>query len=80
MRCHSSNRPVSNFLIAFGERVRLARHGLRLDQCSLACDIGITQAALSKIETGQSDVSILRATKIANALGTTLPNLLKGLV
>jgi len=64
----------------------LAPHDLRgikvirvergIKQCDLALDAGITQAALSNLETGQSRAHHGTACKLAEALGISLPALL----
>lgn len=43
--------------LAMGERLRIARQAMDLDQVQMAKDLGITQATLSKIESGRSQGS-----------------------
>lgn len=70
----------SDFLIRLGARIRKKREQADMDLQHLAILIGLSRATMSRIETGQNDVSIYRGVLIARALGTTLPKLLEGLL
>ena len=70
----------SDFLIRLGARIREKRERADMDLQQLAILIGLSRAIMSRIETGQNDVSIYRGALIARALGTTLPKLLEGLL
>lgn len=70
----------SDFLIRLGARIREKRERADLSQPIFAAMIGLSASTLSRIETGQNDVSIYRGALIARALGTTLPKLLEGLL
>ena len=70
----------SDFLISLGARIKEKRENAGIEQSHLAILIGLSQSTMSRIETGQNDVSIYRGALIARALGTTLPKLLEGLL
>ena len=70
----------SDFLKSFGSRLRDARQAAGIYQCEIAEHCEVSQELISRIENGQIDVSIRRATEIAARCGTDLTMLLKGLI
>jgi transcriptional regulator with XRE-family HTH domain len=65
---------------AFGAKVRNARRIRGLDQVDLAVAVGMSQASISKIETGKGEPNIGRvplhvAVALADFLGLSLDNL-----
>jgi len=63
---------------ALAQRVRAARSRLRLSQGDLARSAEVSQATVSRIETGGRAVSLIEADKIATALDVSLETLLYG--
>ncbi len=63
---------------ALAERVRAARSRLRLSQADLARAAEVSQATVSRIETGGRAVSLIEADKIATTLDVPLETLLYG--
>jgi plasmid maintenance system antidote protein VapI len=61
-----------------GARIRTLRG--EANQLEFATIHGIHPSMLSRIETGQSDLSLQRAQQLALALGTTVDELLEGLI
>lgn len=57
------------------ERMREARHASGLSQQALAEAVGVSIGAIRKWESGLSEPSVHRATRIARALGVTLHDL-----
>jgi transcriptional regulator with XRE-family HTH domain len=55
----------------WGRAVRAARERRAITQVELARTVGSSQAALSRIECGQQEPSLVLAVAIAEALGTT---------
>ena len=60
-----------------GKRIRELRKRAGLTQEQLAEQLGIDQKHMSRIELGKSYPSLDRLTKIAETVGTPLPNLFK---
>lgn len=56
--------------------VRQVRQRVGISQKDLARKVGITQAFLSEVETGNKSPSLLTAAKLARALGCTIDELL----
>jgi Zn-dependent peptidase ImmA (M78 family)/DNA-binding XRE family transcriptional regulator len=63
---------------ALAKRVRAARSRLRLSQADLARAAEVSQATVSRIETGGRAVSLIEADKIATTLDVPLETLLYG--
>jgi transcriptional regulator with XRE-family HTH domain len=61
-----------------GKRLKKLRqfHGLKQDR--IAREIGLSQTAYSKIETGDTSLTVTRAAAIAKVFGMTLGELLDG--
>lgn len=60
-----------------GQKVKAARKEWKWSQMRLAKEVGISRAALSRIENGsEPNMSIATATKIAKTLGLSLDYLL----
>lgn len=61
---------------ALGAQVRTARTATGTSLRGLARRLGISPATLSQIETGRTGLSVHRLSRIADALGTTVPQIL----
>lgn len=66
-------------LRALGKNVRERRTALGLSQQQLARKAGLDRSYLSEVERGLRNVSLLRIAHLANALGTSIADLLKGI-
>lgn len=74
MSTTTAERPVSETLKEFGERVRHQREVQNLSQQQLAQRVDISRVWLSKIERGQvPTLSLPLAEKIGRALGLKMP-------
>lgn len=62
-----------------GQRVRDARHRLRMSQESLAHAADLHRTYVGAVERGERNVSLLNIVRIARALGTTPSKLLEGI-
>lgn len=60
---------------AVGARVRLLRQSQKMSQATLADALGVTFQQIQKYERGTNRISISSLTRIARALGTTIPEL-----
>ena len=60
-----------------GSTIRAARARLGISVSELGRRSGLSQSFLSAVEAGQSDISIGRLLRVAQALGTRLPDLLE---
>ncbi len=67
-----STTTVDVILARFGAAVRTRRESLGMTLADLSPHVGVQLAALSKIERGKLNVSLVLAAKIASALDTTL--------
>ena len=63
-------------LADIGERIRLARENARLQQRALAATIGVTQAGVSRWESGGRDPGVYGLIRIAEACGVPASSLL----
>lgn len=63
--------------MTFGEKVKLIRESKNLSTTKLAKMAGIAQSTLRDIELGNSKATYNSIEKICNALGMTLPQILK---
>lgn len=72
--------PPHEFRHKLGKRIRERREELGSRQMEFALANGLHPSMLSRIETGQSDITIQRAAQLAEALGWSLENMLEGLV
>lgn len=70
------NRVISQELIDLGERIRKRRQELQWSQEKLAEIAGISLNTVSRVEGGQSDMSIEVFRKIVGALGTNASEVL----
>ncbi|MGE5138935.1 MAG: helix-turn-helix domain-containing protein [Rudaea sp.] len=66
-------------LVALGANVRRHRHRKSLTQEVLAASADLDPTYISGIERGVRNPSILSVVRIANALGTTVSSLSKGI-
>lgn len=65
--------------IAVGNNIRMRRKELGMSQMELASKMGYTnKSTISKIESGDNDISQSNLLKFATVLETTVGNLLKG--
>lgn len=63
--------------MTFGEKVKLIRESKNLSTTKLAKMAGMAQSTLRDIELGNSKATYNSIEKICNALGMTLPQILK---
>jgi len=63
----------------FGETVQKLRQQSGLSQDQLGHDSGITATELKEIEAGGGDTKLLTIIRLANRLGTTVEELLRGI-
>ncbi len=54
-----------------GERIRRLRRARRLKQSALAVDVGLSQAEMSRIESGNRPLTVATLSSIAAVLGVT---------
>ncbi|NER15102.1 helix-turn-helix domain-containing protein [Leptobacterium flavescens] len=59
----------------FGLRVRELRESKGFSQLDLASEINVEKTSISRIENGRTNVTLVTAVKLANALGVELKNL-----
>ncbi len=65
-------------LVDLGMAIRNARLAMGLSQEALAIDAGLDRSYMGGIERGEHNLAIMNIAKIANALGVTPSDLLKG--
>ena len=70
------NRAISQELIDLGNRIRDRRQEVRLSQEALAEQVGISPNTVSRIECGQSAMSVEIFQKLVRILGTDANRLL----
>ena len=63
--------------LCFGEIIRAARQARDLSQAALAAKLGCSQAAVAQFEACEKPVGEATMTKVAVALGITVPELLR---
>lgn len=63
-------------LVDVGERIRIARENARLQQRALAATVGVTQAGVSRWESGERDPGVYGLIRIAEACGVPASSLL----
>ncbi len=68
---------ASDFAI-IGQRLKKARLNKKMTQDSLAKQLGVSVAFLSRIESGTSHVNLKRLSQICDILGTTEGEILNG--
>ncbi|HEX6178065.1 MAG TPA: helix-turn-helix transcriptional regulator [Thermoanaerobaculia bacterium] len=73
-----SQPPDSEFLAAFGDRLRAERARRGMSRKLLAQHAGISERYVTQVETGKGNVSILILRQIASALGMPLTRLFEG--
>lgn len=72
--------PSHEFRHKLGKRIRERREELGSRQMEFALANGLHPSMLSRIETGQSDMTLQRASQIAEALGWSLETMVRGLL
>jgi transcriptional regulator with XRE-family HTH domain len=65
--------------VRFGQRLRELRNAKRLSQEAFAAACGLDRTYISGIERGRRNVSLRNIEVIAQALGVSLSELMKGL-
>lgn len=65
-------RPRSSVLTTIGEALQAARRARGLSQAALAKKVGMKQVAISRIESGQENVTVLTLQKLATVLAVRL--------
>lgn len=65
-------------LPALGRRIRERRAVARMKQAALADAIGVTQAQISRLETGSCSLSVIQVEKIAQVFGVSAAALMQG--
>lgn len=64
---------------AVGIRIRMIRDALGTDQETLSKRLGCTRSHVASIETGRTRILLHDAPRIADALGTNIKGLMKGI-
>ena len=65
--------------VKLGEKVKELRNSIGLSQEKFAHKCELDRTYIASIEAGKRNVSIINIEKIANALGVTVSELLKGI-
>lgn len=68
-----------DILVRVGRHLRYLRTSRGISQEDLASQAGLTQAALSRIETGNAEAGLRTLHDIAKALGLKMVDLLNGM-
>jgi len=68
---------ASNWQEAVASAVRRQRAGLKISQERLAEMTGVSRVHISRIETGDTDITMAVFVKLASAFGMTPPELLR---
>ncbi|MEM9569153.1 MAG: helix-turn-helix transcriptional regulator [Cyanobacteria bacterium P01_E01_bin.34] len=68
-----------DILERFGKRVRKLRSDLGYSQESFALEVGVDRTYMGGIERGERNVALRNLLKIADALGISLAELMRGL-
>lgn len=76
MQSMSTVQEITSLEFVFGERARARREVLERSREAVANRAGISVRTLARCENGEGDPSLATAQKIAEALETTLPELL----
>lgn len=64
------------FRWALGQRIKAARERSGLEQAELARALGLSQSAISRLECGQSDVSVWQLVCIAEVVQFAVKNMI----
>ena len=70
---------MNSLMREIGARIRESRESSNISQRRFAMMIGMNRTYLSGVENGSRNISITNLQKIANRLGVTLEDLLRGL-
>ncbi len=70
---------MNSLMREIGARIRESRESSNISQRRFAMMIGMNRTYLSGVENGSRNISITNLQKIANGLGVTLEDLLRGL-
>ncbi len=62
-----------------GKRIREIREKVEMSQKDLAYSSDLDRSYIASVESGQRNISIVNLEKIANSLGVSLSELLKGI-
>lgn len=62
-----------------GKRIREIREKVEMSQKDLAYSSNLDRSYIASVESGQRNISIVNLEKIANSLGVSLSELLKGI-
>jgi len=74
------NKIITNLdLKRLGTRIEVARTKANLNQHNVAELTGLNRSYLCRLERGHENISVVNLHKIAQALGTTMADLLRGL-
>jgi DNA-binding XRE family transcriptional regulator len=68
----SKIKPVNEFCLQIGQRLRILRKQRKLTQEMLSKRLGISQQMISRIESGKENVSLLTLKKILDGLGSEI--------
>lgn len=63
---------------SFGDMILAARKAKQMTQEKLAVTVGLSRAQIANIEAGRSDVPLKTLARFADALGTTMRDLVPG--
>ena len=66
-------------LISLGQRIKVLRQGRSISQEDLAAAAGVHRTYIGMIERGEKNTTMLTMLKLAEALDTTLCDLVRGL-
>jgi putative transcriptional regulator len=66
-----------NIVVKFGNAFRKRRRALGLTQFDIAKKVGISRSYLSEVECGKENISLERAEKLSQVVGSTLIDLLQ---
>jgi transcriptional regulator with XRE-family HTH domain len=70
---------ATSICVSLGKRIRVLRKTKRWRQIDLAEHAGIGKNHISELERGQREIGLLTLQAVAQALGTTPSDILKGL-
>ena len=68
----SKAKPINDFCLWFGEKIKALRKQRNLTQKMLADKLGISQQMISRIESGRENISLLTLKKVIDKLGAKI--------
>ncbi len=76
---NTDEKQIEAVYLAIGSRIRMIRETLGESQEDLARRAGISRPALVNMEVGRQRISLHKVMDLADALGTSPKNLMKGI-